>query len=205
MLLAHFQFFLCHFAAESEMHDLTGESMGLRNPALPSFCSSHSRLSAIISDPNLTEQWLMGSNSKRLHHTWWGCCAVDIYPQKQFYGALPLMELQRLNPSRLFVRWSLQPCSVHIINAQHACFCPVAECMGLQFMLPFHKASSMMVYHKLTVARKVLISFTYTESSSSTPLPVKFLKLGFEITIINTAVFPGLFKWDDTQQAVGRG
>lgn len=69
---------LVSFAPEPWMHHLRGESMVLRNPAQPSFFSLYSWLSAIISAPHLTKQWLMGCNSKRLHHIWWGCCAVDI-------------------------------------------------------------------------------------------------------------------------------
>lgn len=109
--------------------------VGLWNPVVPSVCSSHSWLSALISAPHLTEQWLMCPNSKRHHHTWWGCSDGRHLHKKQFYGALPLMELQRLNPSEFSFRWSLQPCSVHVLNTQLACFLPCE-----------HECSSMYVY-----------------------------------------------------------
>lgn len=61
-------------------------------------CSSHSWLSASLSPPHLTQQWLMCPNSTWLQRSRGGLLADGWHlRQKQFYAAWLLMESQRLN------------------------------------------------------------------------------------------------------------
>ena len=105
MLLARREQVLTHHGPRVSMCILIFEQRTRHGAALwigscSASCSSHSPLSALISA-------LIWQNSdwcvpvgKGLRYTWCSRCATHIHlPLKQFNGALPLMELQRLNPS----------------------------------------------------------------------------------------------------------